>query len=392
MSNPRQVTYFDHNATSPLHPAARQAWLDATERFIGNPSSPHRVGARADAALAGAREKLARILGCDALDLVWTSGATESANLALHHFAAALPPRAEVWLSAIEHPCVLEAARHWFKNRLLLIPATRDGVVDLGWLDRNLAKAAKRPDALVLMAANNETGVLQPWRGVLALCREREIPFFCDATQWVGKLPATGLGEIDFVSGSAHKFGGPKGVGFLKCPSKGRVRPLIHGGPQEERRRAGTENVPGVLAMVAALEVRETALCGSEPCDATGVQSEVRSRFERTLIASLPGVEIVGAKSARLWNTVSALMPDHDCPSRWVVKLDKAGFAVSTGSACASGKEEPSHVLTAMGFSAADAGRVLRFSSGWETPPEDWAALADAVLGVHRAAPRVDRR
>ncbi len=383
MAQYRRVHYFDHNATSPLHPAARQAWLDATEKFIGNPSSPHRVGARADAALNEARERLAKFLGCDALDIVWTSGATESNNMALHHFARTLDARAEVWISAIEHPCVLEAAQHHFGKRLRLIPVTRGGVVDLNWLQCNLAKARKPPGFIAVMAANNETGVLQPWQEVLALCRERGIPFFCDAVQWVGKLPARGLGECDFVSGSAHKFGGPRGVGFLKCPSRGRIEPLLRGGPQEERRRAGTENVPGVLAMVAALEVREAGLARIQ--DSGFRIQKMRDAFEQRLLAELPGAEIVGAKSPRLWNTVSALMPQADCQSRWVVKLDKAGFAVSTGSACASGKEEPSHVLAAMGYSAADAGRALRFSSGWETTTSDWTALAKGLVAVQRS-------
>ncbi|MBM3837994.1 MAG: cysteine desulfurase [Verrucomicrobia bacterium] len=376
------MVYFDHNATSPMHPAARQAWLEAVEKFIGNPSSPHRVGSRADAALAEARQKLASFLGCDALDLVWTSGATESNNMALHHFARAIDAKSEIWISAVEHPCVLEATKHYFPRRHRLIPVLRSGVVDLDWLRNELAK--RPPGAVVVMAANNETGVLQPWREVLALCREREVPFFCDATQWIGKLPAVGLGECDFVSGSAHKFGGPKGVGFLKCPAKGRVEPLLRGGLQEEGRRAGTENVAGVLAMIAALEVREEALKKSRMEDGRWTMEQARAAFEKRLLAALPGSEIVGVNAARLWNTVSALMPEADCQQRWVVKLDKLGFAVSTGSACASGKEEPSHVIAAMGYSSAEAGRVLRFSSGWETAEDEWTALLEALVKVHR--------
>jgi len=371
------MIYFDHNATSPLHPAARQAWLEATEKFIGNPSSPHRVGQRADAALTEAREKLAAFLGCDALDIVWTSGATEANNLALHHFAQTLDAKSEIWVSAIEHPSALEATRHYFSRRHKLIPVTRDGVVDLVWLKKNIA--TKRPGAVVVMAANNETGVLQPWQETLALCREREVPFFCDATQWMGRLPAAGLGGIDFVSGSAHKFGGPKGVGFLKCPAKGRVEPLLFGGSQEEGRRAGTENVPGVLAMLAALEAREKQMA-----DGRWQTGQLREVFEKKLLARLPGAELVGAGAPRLWNTVCALMPQADCQQRWVVKLDKAGFAASTGSACASGKEEPSHVITAMGYSPADASRVLRFSGGWETREQDWEALLHAIVQTAR--------
>ncbi len=372
------MTYFDHNATTPLVPRARQAWLEASERFIGNPSSPHRVGARADAALTEAREKLAAFLGCHALDIVWTSGATESNNMVMHHCARALEAKAEVWVSAIEHPCVLESARHYFGKRLRLIPVSRDGVVDLDWLTDELSHA--RPGLIAVMAANNETGVLQPWREVLAVCRQWKVPFFCDAAQWIGKLPARGLGECDFVSGCAHKFGGPKGVGFLKCPAKGRVEPLLRGGPQEEGRRAGTENVASVLSMLTALEAREAALAAGEQ----KTRLALREDFETKLLAELPGVEIMGAGEARLWNTVSALMPEADCRQRWVVKLDKLGFAVSTGSACASGKEAPSHVLAAMGRSPAEASRALRFSSGWETTREEWDALLNGLQRVQR--------
>jgi cysteine desulfurase len=371
------MLYFDHNATTPLLPEAKQAWLDAVDRFIGNPSSPHRVGARVDAALSEAREKLARVLGCSALDLVWTSGATEANNAVLHHFAATIPADAEAWVSAIEHPCVLESARHHFGRRLKFVPVTGGGVIDLDWLSHELAD--RRPGVVAVMAANNETGVLQPWREAGAMCRQYGVPFFCDAAQWIGKLPAAGLGECDFVSGAAHKFGGPRGVGFLKCPAKGRVEPLLLGGPQEEGRRAGTENVAGVLAMIAALEVRERQLAANEH----RARESWRDSFVAEMLSALPGSELVGTGQPRLWNTVSSLMPEADCRQRWVVKLDKLGFAVSTGSACSSGKEAPSHVLSAMGFSAADAGRVLRFSAGWETTREDWEKLLEGLRKVH---------
>jgi cysteine desulfurase len=376
------MLYFDHNATSPLLPQARQAWLDTTEKFIGNPSSPHRLGQRADAALQAARERLASLMGCDALDLVWTSGATESSNTVFHHLAGASgsTERADVWLSAIEHPCVLAAADGYFPKRARRIPVTRTGVADLDWLRDALKQ--QRPALVALMAANNETGVLQPWREALALCRESQTPFFCDAAQWIGKLPARALGECDFVSGCAHKFGGPQGVGFLKCPSRGPTRPLLLGGKQEDGRRAGTENVAGVCAMLAALEIREAALAAGGHRQ----RAAWRTAFERSLLKQLPGAEIVGAGAERLWNTVSALMPEADCRQRWVVKLDKLGFAVSTGSACASGREEPSHVLAAMGRTTGEAGRVLRFSSGWETTEAEWRALLEGLRKVHAAA------
>jgi cysteine desulfurase len=229
------------------------------------------------------------------------------------------------------------------------------------------------------MAANPVPGVLQPWQEIQALARDAGLPFFCDAAQWLGKLPATGLGRCDFVSGCAHKFGGPRGIGFLKCPGQGTLLPLLAGGPQEEGRRAGTENVAGAISLVAALREREAALRNGDHLS----HQAAKESFETALIKSLSGSDIIGQGQARLWNTVSALMPDADCQQRWVVKLDKAGFAVSTGSACSSGKEIPSHVLTAMGYGPSDSGRVLRFSSGWETPNSSWLSLLTALKDVH---------
>jgi len=374
------VTYFGRVATSPVFTAARQAWLDATEQFIGNPSSPHRIGARADAALTEAREKLAAMLACDPLDIVWTSGATESNNAVLHHFARTLAAGVEVWISAIEHSCVVEAAQHYFPRRRRLIPVTQEGIIDLDWLASELAET--RPGLVAVMAANNVTGVLQPWREALAIFRQYKVPFFCDAVQWLGKMPAHGLGDCDFLSGCAHKFGGPRGIGFLKCPGQGRVHSLIFGGPQEEGRRAGTENVAGAISLVATLAAREQALAAGE----AKPRSAWREDFENRVLEALPGGMIVGGGQKRLWNTVAALMPEMAVPTRWVVKLDKLGFAVSTGSACSTGKEEPSHVLCAMGLNPAEAVRVLRFSSGWETTAEEWTALAGALGKVYVAA------
>lgn len=378
------VTYLDHNASSPLLPAARAAWLEAEDAFPGNPSSQHRIGARADRALDGARERLAAHLGCAAADLVWTSGATEACNAVLHHVAAVATPDSTVIIGATEHPAVRDSAEHFFSQRVRLLPVDRAGVADLAWLSAQLAR--ERPALVALMAANNETGVLQPWREAHALCMAHGVPSFCDATQWCGRLTSRGLGACDFVAGSAHKFGGPRGVGFLKVPTARAFAPMLHGGPQQSRHRAGTENVPGILATVAALDWCENQLAhgGDAPLRAA------RDHFERDLIAALPGVHINSADAAtgRLWNTSSVIMPaTSDCRVRWVVKLDKAGFAVSTGSACASGNEKPSPVLTAMGLSAAEAARALRFSAGWLTPGPSWADLRSALVRIHADHP-----
>ena len=371
------MIYFDYNATAPVMREAREAWLHVTEKIDGNPSSMHQAGTRASIALADAREKLAALLGCHPLDLIWTSGATEANNMVTHHFSKTLGDKAEIWISAIEHPCVHDSAKHYFGKRAKLIPVTHDGVVDVDWITSELAD--KRPGLVSVMAANNETGVIQPWREIHAICKAYEVPFFTDAVQFIGKMPMAGLGECDFVSGAAHKFGGPRGVGFLKIPHRSQITPLLHGGKQEGGRRAGTENVATIAAMIAALEVREKQISRSEHL----LRKLWRDNFEAQLLRALPGATVIGQNQPRLWNTVSALMPDGDRKLQWVIRLDKAGFAVSTGSACTVGKDEPSHVLSAMGYKSAQAHRAVRMSAGWETNETDWDALLKALVKVH---------
>jgi cysteine desulfurase len=364
------VRYFDHNATSPWCAPAKDAWLDTLARFPGNPASAHRLGTRAERALDEARAAVAELIRAPAADVTWTSGATEGNNAVMHHLS--LTTEGEVWISALEHPCLLAAAERWLPSRRRLIPALASGVVDMNWIHERWATA--RPGAVAVMAANNETGVIQPWHELLTLCKEREVPLVCDAAQWIGKLPARGLGGCAFVTGCAHKFGGPQGVGFLKAP-KG-FRPLIVGGSQEHGRRAGTANVPGAVACAAALRHREECLAKAPPES----RATVRDRFERQLAMAIPAITVAGRSSRRLWNTSAIIVPELDCRRRWVVRLDKLGFAVSTGSACASGREKPSHVLGAMGLFVGD--RMVRVSGGWETPDEDWEALAGAFLSV----------
>ncbi len=357
------MLYFDHNATHPISATAKRVWLEAVEKFPANASSPHRLGQRAETALDDARGRLAKLLDCSAEEIVFTSGATESANTVLAQFDEKL-------VSAIEHPCVIEPS-HGART----IPVASSGVVDAAWLGAELSGC--RPALVAVMAANNETGVLQPWREMFAFCHKAGVPFFCDAAQWIGKLPSCGLGVCDFVSGCAHKFGGPQGVGFLKCPRD--FSPLLRGGPQENGRRAGTENVAGILAMVAALEEREAAM------STTNKRAAWRDDFEKELCSALPTARVLGAEAPRLWNTSSVIMPEQpDCRRRWVVVMDRLGFAVSTGSACASGKEKPSHVLTAMNIPPDDAGRALRFSAGWETTSDDWARLLEGAKSAAR--------
>lgn len=379
-----EMLYFDHNATAPLHPVAAEAWIHASNQFVGNPSSLHRLGRRADTALENARGRLAAVLGCDASQIIWTSGATESNNLALHHLAAK-NSQSEAWISEIEHPSVLETAMRLFKGRFRTIPVNNLGAVDPWELERELRRY--KPAVVAMMSVNNVTGVLQPWRRIRKCCDELRIPYLCDSVQWMGRLPSGGLGFCDWVTGCAHKAGGPRGIGFLKCPEGAKLKPLIHGGPQEGGHRAGTENVAGALALVAALEQRESLM------EQLPQRGAMRDRFIASIRKRLPGVEVVGDGETTLWNTVALLMPETECPQRWAIKLDKLGFAVSTGSACSSGREEPSPVLLAMGYPPEKASRMLRISSGWETTEEEWMRLADGIctaatdLGVPVANP-----
>lgn len=361
------MIYLDYNAKAPLHAAAREAWLDAQERYPANPASEHRAGQRSDHAMEGAREWFSGMLGCRAGELVFLSGATEAANAVMAYLSG---KEGEVWMSSVEHPCVLAAGERWFPGRVRYLPVDGRGVLELGSLD-----SGGRPGSVWVMAANNETGVLQPWREVLGWCRERGIPMVCDATQWVGRLPAEEFGGCDYVFGSGQKFGGPVGTGFLKVSSG--FRGLIEGGGQEEGRRGGTQDVAGVLAMVAALRA---AVSGFRDLEEREI---IRGRVERALRLGVPGVRLVGDGVDRLWNTVTMVFPElSDCRQRWVVRMDAAGVAVSTGSACAGGREEGSHVLGAMGFSKEEAGRTLRWSGGWETAEAEWMRAVDAARGV----------
>ena len=375
------MLYFDHNATTPLSPRAKEAWLEASEQYPGNPSSPHRLGSRADHALEESRERVASLLGGQPLDLIWTSGATEASNMVFHHYSQVLGGDDVVWISAIEHPCVLQAARRFLGDRIRLLPVNPSGVIERSVLSTWLRE--KRPSLVVCMAANNETGVMQPWEAVRDWCASESIPYFCDAAQWIGKYPATGLGSCGWTMGCAHKFGGPKGVGFLKVPSKGGFHALFGGGPQERSRRAGTENVAGILSMTAALEERESMFDCS---DWLVTQREIRSTVEKEILERLPGSIALGKGEERLWNTLALVMPECDCRFRWVVKLDRLGVAVSTGSACSSGKEQASHVLEAMACSHDEASRVIRCSSGLETSRDDWQTLIQALVQVHQEA------
>ncbi|HEY1083545.1 MAG TPA: cysteine desulfurase family protein [Prosthecobacter sp.] len=367
--------YFDHNATTPLSAPAQEAWLKASRQHWHNPSSLYREAGLASQALEAAREELADALGAEAGRIVFTSGATESNNTLFAGLARCLPPDAVVAISAIEHPSVRESARAWLgRGRVVEIPVDAEGVVQPEVLQNIVQRHS--PALVSIMAANNESGVLQPWPELLKLCRQGGTRFHTDAAQWLGKLPAASLGTCDYVTGSAHKFGGPKGTGFLLLADEEESFPLLHGGPQEHSRRAGTENYPAIAAMVAALRASEEKLAA-----AAGQQSALRNAFEQQMKAAFPGLRVISEKASRLANTSLLVMPRHE-NLKWLTRLTRRGFAISTGSACSSGKEGSSVVVQALGTNWEELKRVVRISSGPETGPQDWADLATAFEEV----------
>ena len=356
-----RLEFFDHNSTTPLSEAGLAAWQAAQTEAWLNPSSPYRAAARVRAQLEFAREKLGTLLVAAPERVVFNSGATEGNNCVFKLWASQLPEAARVGVSPTEHPSVLEAAWYYFGERVIWLPLDASGAVAVESI------ALDELAAVSMMAANNETGVLNPWAQLAERCRAAGIPYHCDASQWLGKLPAKGLGRCDYLTGCAHKFGGPKGTGFLLLADAGAPVGFQLGGPQEKEHRAGTEDVPAILGMLAALE---TASIG----DATA-----RDAFESEIVTKLPACEVVGSQAERLWNTSAVLLPEFE-NVRWIRALEQRGFLVSTGSACASGKASASPVLSAMGYDADAIRRVVRISGGAATNSAEWEALLVAFV------------
>lgn len=362
------LRYFDHNATTPLARDARSAWLEVADGHWMNPSSPYRNAAAAKVRLESAREELADLFDVESGRVVFCSGATEGNNAVFQHWAAVLPNDVSIAVSPTEHPSVIEAAKAFFKERVVWLSVDSCGRVDLQVLDELLNEG--KVAAVSVMAANNETGVLQPWRLIAGRCKDAGVAYHCDASQWVGKMSLSGLGECSLVTACAHKFGGPKGIGFLILPNADNACHLLYGGEQESGRRGGTEDVAGVMSMMAALNAARPHGWAA------------RDHFIADVCERIDRVEVVADRADRLWNTVSLILPDFQSV-RWIRALEKAGFLLSSGSACSSGSANVSHVLLAMGIDSAKAGRVLRVSSGHETTLEDWQALAASIGEVY---------
>lgn len=365
------MAYFDWNATTPMRPVAGEALREALDHDWANPSAIYRAGTAARARLEAAREDLASQFGFLPEEVVFTSGASESNNALLREVALSRP-EGELWISAVEHATVAAPAARWWGGRLRVIPVRPNGVLDLDWVEARLRRV--RPALVSVMAANNETGVIQPWEQMARWCEEREILFHCDAAQWRSRAPEADFSPCSAVTLSGHKVGGPKGVGALLLKGLRGLR-LLDGGGQEGGVRAGTENFGAIRAMTVAMAV-ETLGLERQAC--------WRDAFEVRLKDALPGAEVNGAGAPRLWNTSSLILPDFPA-RRWILRLDRAGFQISSGAACQASSESPSAVLRAMGLSADAAARTVRVSGGWLTTEADWKGLAEAVMEVHAA-------
>ena len=368
------MKYFDWNATAPVLPEAFETYREAAETSWANPSTAYRAGARARNDLERARERMREFCRFPDAEVVFTSGATEAINGYLRSMARA---EGSLLLSPVEHPAVTAAAQaYWGRDRIEWLPVDANGRARMDRLQERLEDSDRLPALVCLMAVNNETGVKQSWAEAAELCGGAGVPFFCDSVQWMGKEPADGLDQTSALTVSGHKFGAPRGVGALLLRRGDREIHLQHGGEQELGMRAGTENVPAVLAMVRALEKR-AASGVSDP------EGRWRDAFEEKLRAALGGeVVLHGECAPRIWNTSSLALPSMSGP-RWIAKLDRRGYAVSSGSACSTGKEGPSPVLAAMGVPEETARRTLRVSSGWETTAADWEALAEAIIALY---------
>jgi cysteine desulfurase len=371
--------YLDHNATSPLDPRVRAAMLPWLGEAFGNPSSVHAFGQAARSAVEEARERVAALFGAIPPEIVFTASGTE-ANNAVIFDAARRAPDGHLVLSAIEHPSIREAAARLEAagTRLTRVSPAADGVVPV-----TAIRAALRPDTrlVCLMLANNELGTLQPVAEAAALCRELGIPVLSDAVQAVGKIAVDvhALG-VDYLTMGGHKFGGPLGTGALWIRKGAPFEGWLVGGGQERRRRASTENVPALVGLGAA-----AALAREEIAARTAHLAALRDRFEAGL-GAIPDAVVHCAGSPRLPNTSHVAILDVEGESL-LIRLDLAGFAVSTGSACSSGAVEPSRALLAAGIPAAEALSSIRVSFGAENTPAEVDAFL-AVLARETAALR----
>jgi len=370
--------YLDHNATTPVDEAVAAAMSEVLRDQFGNPSSVHSFGQATKAAVDEARQAVAALLGARPQEIVFTSGGTESDNLAIRGVAEAQAQgkRRHIVTTAIEHEAVLHTVKALTKRgwTATILPVDETGVVEPEALDRALTDET----ALVsVMHANNEIGTIQPVASLAAMARRSGALFHTDAVQSVGKIrtDVTDLG-IDLLSMSSHKFNGPKGVGALWIRRGCRLVPTVTGGRQERNRRAGTENVPGIVGLGVAARLARQRL------NAEGERlADLRDRLEMGILNTVSGTLVNGDSTQRIPNTTNISFDRVEAESL-LIALDLEGIAVSTGSACSSGTLEPSHVLRAMGLSAHRSQNAIRFSVGLGNTSDEVDRVVDVMPRV----------
>ena len=373
------MIYLDNNATTPLAPEVREAMLPHLSGEFGNPSSPHAAGWAARRAVGEARSQVAALVGAKGADILFTASATEANHSALlgtlRAIAAERPERRHLVTTAIEHPSTLMLAKDLERQgwRVTVLPVDGTGTIAL----TDLRDAVTAETALVsVMWANNETGVIQPVGAAADIAQARGALFHTDAVQAAGRLPIkVDAVNADLLTLSAHKMHGPKGIGALYIRKGVPFAPLIHG-HQERHRRGGTENVPAIVGFGMAADRAAATVAEA------GGMAILRDRLERGVLAAWPGSRVNGEGAARLSNTSNVRFADPQGrpldAEELLMRLDRAGIAVSMGAACASGGNEPSHVLTAMGLSPAEAAASLRFSlSRYSTAEEVESVLIE---------------
>ncbi len=370
--------YFDFNATTPLDPQVREAMLPYWGEIYGNPSSVHHIGRQARVALDEARDRVARVFGSKPSEVIFTSGGTESNNLAIFGMARLLRGKGRhLVTSAIEHHAVLHCFDYLRKKEGFEVTYVRPD--ETGRVSVEAVQSALRPDTVLVsvMAANNETGALQPVAEIGAACRARGVAFHTDAVQWFGKEPFDSIHQFnaDLVSVCAHKFHGPKGAGVLFIKSPLLPDPILFGGGHENERRAGTENLPAIIGLTEAIErfVRQPVFPKEALLSLTGRLLACAS--------AIPGVAIRSFDTERLANTLSFTVEGCDSIAL-MAGLDIEGVCASSGSACSAGSLEPSHVLLAMGVPPHLANSFVRFSLGRSSDLSEVEYVADVLPEV----------
>ncbi|MAE61772.1 MAG: cysteine desulfurase NifS [Planctomycetaceae bacterium] len=374
------MIYLDNNATTQPADPVIDAVADTMRSTWANPSSVHRFGQEARRRVELARTSVSRLIGCRERELIFTSGATEANNLALRGIAATRKSRRLIITLATEHsairePCERLAAEDYEIHHA---PIDSHGVADLDALTALLDQRADDIALLTIHWANNETGVIQPIEQIGPLCRTRRVPLHTDATQAVGKLPVdVAAAQVDALSLSGHKMHGPKGVGALYLRAAQRLRPQSLGGPQERKRRGGTEAVPGIVGMGVVADLAVDLIRSDTPAHI----AQLRDRFESAVQATVPDAVINGAAAPRLWNTTNIGFPSLEAEALLVL-LSEREVCASAGAACSSGSLDPSPVLLAMGIDEPIAHGSVRFSLSRFTTDQDIDRAAEIIPEV----------